>query len=126
MDVEQDQEMTAHLIEVEPVALLGCTMTELKYLSIVCVGFWAALLLLFTAPFGLIVMLVTIPVSVFLGGITVWRISIRIKRRKVGKPHHYYIHKFQRDVLSRFGVSPWLAHQGRFRIGRTHGKGVVK
>ncbi len=113
-----NHEPVAHMIDVEPVMVLGCSATEIKYVGVLSVLAWAgaAFLILLVLSWPLIIAPVIglcfgIPTAIY---IVKW-----IGKKKFGKPHLYYIHKLEVHLFSKFRACPFVQHEGVFRIGRS-------
>ncbi len=114
--MEQNTEDTAHLIDTEPVLILGCNSVEIMTLGVVgCVsGLMTGLLLLspfgfwfLSVPFGLLAALATVVVG-----------GRRLGKAKEGKPDGYY-NRSLRMKLSAFGMKGgFITHIGPWRIRR--------
>ena len=111
-----DNDVTAHLIDVEPVLILGCNNFEIKVLG--AVGFAAALLLslLLLTPFGLWLLAVPMAILTALG--SVYFGGKKLGKAKEGKPNGYF-NRALRVQLARFGwKSSFVQHKGFWRIRR--------
>jgi conjugative transfer region protein (TIGR03750 family) len=107
---------TAHLIDVEPVMILGCSNYEIMVLG--AVGFSAALLLglLLLAPFGL--WLLSLPVAILSALGSIYFGGKKLGKAKEGKPNGYF-NRALRMWLARYGLrNAYVRHQGYWRIRR--------
>lgn len=107
---------TAHLIDVEPVMILGCSNYEIMALG--AVGFAAALLLglLVLAPFGF--WLLAFPLAILAALATIYFGGKKLGKAKEGKPNGYF-NRVLRMKLARFGAKDaYVRHDGFWRIRR--------
>ena len=112
-------EPTAHMIDVEQEMFMGCSATELKYAGIISIGTWMIALLLVFALLGWYLILAPVT-GMLLGLLTAWLIARWIGRQKCGKPHLYYIHRLEVNLLSKLRRSPFVLHEGTWALGRTN------
>jgi len=107
---------TAHLIDTEPVLLLGCSSTEVLFLGVA--GFVVTLVIgvILLAPFG--VWLLAIPLGFLMALATIFFGGRRLGRAKEGKPDGYY-HRVLRMALSVAGIrKTFITRKGYWRIRR--------
>lgn len=118
---EEENEVVAHMIDVDPILFLNCSKRELLYSGICCVltallVFFVLFLLLGLHPKRYIILPL---LGLFLGVPCSYFVARRIGRVKQGKPHLYIRHKFA-IFLSRWQESGYFTHTGVLAIGRTY------
>ena len=120
---QEEGEVVAHLIDVDPVLFLNCSKRELLYSGVFCV---LAAILVFFVLFLIIGLhpkrYIILPLlGLFVGVPAAYFLAKRIGRIKQGKPHLYLRHKFA-IFLSRWQESGYFTHTGVMAIGRTFKK----
>lgn len=112
----KEKAYTAHLVDNEPVLMLGCNNTEIFTLA--GVGFLTGLILgvLICIPIGQYVLIIPFPMLmtvffVYFGG-------KKLGRAKEGKPDGYF-NRFLLNTFCRLGWrSGFIQHKGYWRIRR--------
>ncbi len=114
--MERETEDTAHLIDTEPVLILGCGSVEIMTLGGVgfVTGFVLGLILL--SPFGF--WFLSIPSGLLFALATVIVGGRRLGKAKEGKPDGYY-NRYLIMKLSKVGMKgSFITHTGQWRIRR--------
>ena len=108
-------EDTAHLIDVEPVLILGCSGIELMGLG--AVGFAGSLFLwlLVLVPFGF--WFIAIPMALLTALGVIYFGGQRLGRMKEGRPDGY-ISRVIKSRLGQIGVGACIGHTGYWGIRR--------
>lgn len=108
-------EDTAHLIDVEPVLVLGCSGIELMSLAVA--GFTGSLFvwLLVLAPFGY--WFIAIPMALLTAMGVIYFGGQRLGKVKEGRPDGYFS-RLIHSRLGRIGVGSVISHTGYWGIRR--------
>jgi len=108
---------TAHLIDTEPVLLLGCSGIEIMFLG--AAGFVIALVVgvIVLSPFGM--WFLAIPFGFLVALMVIVFGGRRLGKAKEGKPDGYY-NRYLRMKLSRVGImkGTFVTYTGNWRIRR--------
>lgn len=122
----ENVEPVAHMIDIEPVLVLNCSAGEIKMCAIVSLLSWLCvfLTLFFVFGFDLLKIILVPLLSLFFASFTTYYSAKYIGKQKRGKPHLYYMHKFEMDVVSHIRKPSYMNHKGYFCIGRSPKPGV--
>ena len=122
----EDTEPVAHMIDIEPVLVLNCSAGEIKMCAIVSLLSWFCVFLALFFIFGIdLLKIILVPLlSLLFASVTTYYSARYIGKQKRGKPHLYYMHKFEMNYISIFRKPSYMSHKGYFCIGRSPKPGV--
>ena len=113
----EDENLLADRVDVEPPIFRGCSSSELLTLLGVAVAVWLPLSVLISLaagklPFALGVVAVGVIGTVYFG-------AGAFQRVKRNRPDHYYMHALRRFLhMRKLWTSPFIVRRGTWDIGR--------